>query len=58
MPIPTRLGHTYKNPVAKMVDVIIFFLVGSCNFQIQGIGRMRMAKSDITLKRPLMMNHT
>ena len=44
---------TYKSPVAKMVVMRIFFLSGIRSFQTQGIGSIKMAKSETTLKTPV-----
>lgn len=44
---------THNRPMAKTPVVRIFFLSDICNLQIDGIGRIRIAKSDSTLKIPL-----
>ena len=44
---------TYKNPVAKMVITNIFCFSGIRSFQTQGIGSIKMAKSEMTLKIPV-----
>lgn len=46
------LESTDQRPVLKIAIINIFFLKGSCNFQIGTIGRMRIAKSDRTLNIP------
>ena len=43
---------TYKNPVAKIVVMSIFFFSGMCNLQTQGIGSIKIAKSEMMLKIP------
>ena len=43
---------THKSPVANTPTIKIFFLMGICNFQRHGIGSIRIAKSDTTLKIP------
>ena len=50
---PFMMRRTYKNPVAKMAVMRIFFLSGMRSFQTHGIGSMRMIKAEITLKIPL-----
>ena len=42
--------HTYTKPVAKIAVIEIFLLKDICSFQTDGIGRIKMAKSEITLK--------
>ena len=49
---------THKNPVENTIAIMIFFLVGSCSADIQRRGRIRIAKSEMTLKKPLVMNQT
>ena len=41
---------TYRLPVANIAVVNIFFFMGICNFQRDGIGRIKIAKSVMTLK--------
>ena len=41
---------TYNKPVAKIIVMSIFFFSGKCNLQTQGIGRIKIAKSERTLK--------
>ena len=43
----------YKNPVAKIAVMSIFFFNGKRSLQTQGIGSMRIVKSDMTLKIPV-----
>lgn len=43
---------THKSPVANTPIIKIFFLMGICSFQRQGIGSIRIAKADTTLKIP------
>ena len=45
--------NTYKNPVAKTIVRSIFFFSGMRSLQTQGIGSIRVAKSEMTLKIPL-----
>lgn len=40
---------TYREPVANIAVVKIFFFTDICNFQRDGIGRIRIAKSVMTL---------
>ena len=40
---------TYREPVANIAVVKIFFFVGICSFQREGIGRAKIAKSVMTL---------
>ena len=48
--------YTYRKPVANTAVIRILFLEDSCSFQTDGMGRMKIAKSDITLKIPLALN--
>ena len=45
--------YTYRKPVAKIAVIKIFLLKDICNFQTDGIGKIKMAKSEITLKIPV-----
>ena len=45
-------NDTYRNPVANSAEAKRFLLMHICSFQTQGIGRIRIAKSEITLKIP------
>lgn len=46
----------YKEPVAKIVVMSIFFFSGKRSLQTQGMGSIRIAKSEMTLKMPLAWN--
>lgn len=41
---------TYNRPAAKIIVMNIFFFSGKCNLQTQGMGRIKIAKSEKTLK--------
>ena len=41
---------TYRRPVANIAVVKIFLLKGLCSLQRDGIGRIKIAKSVMTLK--------
>lgn len=43
----------YKNPVAKIAVMSIFFFNGKRSLQTQGIGSIRIVKSEMTLKIPV-----
>ena len=45
-------AETYKNPAEKEAITPTFFLHETFSFQIEGIGRTNIAKSDMTLKIP------
>ena len=45
--------YTYKKPVAKIAVVKIFLLSDIFSFQTDGTGRIKIAKSETTLKIPL-----
>lgn len=47
------MRKTYKSPVAKMAVTSIFFFSAICSFQRQGIGSIRITKSEMTLKIPV-----
>lgn len=47
------IGSTHRSPAANIVVTKIFFFKGTCNFHTHGIGRIRIAKSDVMLKKPL-----
>lgn len=46
-------GKTHNKPVANTAMAYIFFLKGTFNFHSDGIGKIRIAKSEITLNIPL-----
>ena len=43
------LGRSHRKPVANTAVVKIFFFKGICNFHRDGIGRIKIAKSVMTL---------
>ena len=45
--------QTYRKPDANMIVVRTFFLNGMLSLQRHGIGRMRIAKSEMTLNIPV-----
>lgn len=47
--------YTHRSPIANTPVVQSFFLNDICSVQIDGTGRIRIAKSDITLKTPLFL---
>lgn len=44
---------THRKPIEKTHEINIFLLEVICNLRIHGIGRIRIAKSVITLKTPV-----
>ena len=56
IPLEAFLYQAYKNPVVKTAAIISFLLNGICNRQRTGIGRIRIAKSETTLKIPVARN--
>ena len=47
------MAKTYKRPVAKIAIIKSFLFSGICNLQIDGMGRIRIAKSEKMLNTPL-----